>query len=219
MTPMFDIFKVVNGAIHWLQSARDFNSAHSRIMELGANAPGEYIIFDHTAGLKTPILIGATEAIEAAEARSSRSPVSRSAAESVLAAAMELVGADLGNVQILDRATNCLRIVAQKGFSPQFLTFFERVDSGGSACGAAWQRGERVIINDVKTDPVYAKEAREVMLAEGIRSLQSVPLLAGSQLIGMLSPQYRTPNIAMKVHLRISDGLASEFAQQIANGL
>jgi GAF domain-containing protein len=211
MTPMFDIFRVVDGAVRWLQSAGDFDSARSRVMELGADAPGEYIIFDHTVGLKTPILIGA------AEERSSRSPVSRSTAESVLVAAMELVGADLGNVQILDRATTSLRIVAQKGFSPQFLTFFDTVDCGGSACGAAWQRGKRVIINDVKTDPVYAKEAREVMLAEGIRSLQSIPLFAGSQMIGMLSLQYRTPNTAKKVHLRISDRLASEFAQQIAH--
>ena len=210
MTPMFDIFKVVDGTVRWLQSAGDFSSARSRVMELGADAPGEYIIFDHTVGLKTAILIGA------AEERSSRLPVSRSTAESVLVAAMELVGADLGNVQILDRATTSLRIVAQKGFSPQFLTFFDTVDCGGSACGAAWQRGERVIIDDVKTDPVYSKEAREVMLAEGIRSLQSIPLFAGSQMIGMLSLQYRTPNTAKKVHLRISDRLASEFAQQIA---
>jgi hypothetical protein len=39
----------------------------------------------------------------------------------VLAASMELLRADKGNVQLYDRATNKLNIVAQIGFDPNLL--------------------------------------------------------------------------------------------------
>jgi hypothetical protein len=55
----------------------------------------------------------------------------------VLDGALKLSAADRGNVQIVDPVTGSLRIVAQHGFSAEFLDYFAAVDDERSACGRA----------------------------------------------------------------------------------
>src|ERR1700741_4077225 len=81
--------------------------------------------------------------------------------ESVLACALscslELSGADLGNIQLMDWRTGELVIAAQHGFDDEFLNFFRRVRAeDGSACGRAMRTRHPVAIVDVLFDPEFA---------------------------------------------------------------
>ena len=69
----------------------------------------------------------------------------------ILDAAIEITGAQMGNIQLLE--ADVLRITAQRGFERPFLEFFASVHGDQAACGAALQRAERVIVDDVVTSP------------------------------------------------------------------
>jgi len=128
-----------------------------------------------------------------------------SALSEVVAHAMEMTGADMGNLQMLDHQTNNLYIAAQSGFSKQFLEFFDRVPHNQGACGTALSRGERVIVDDVAEDPIFrGTNSKEIVLGEGVRAVQSIPLTTASgKLVGVLSTHFRAPNpcAAQKFHL------------------
>lgn len=114
--------------------------------------------------------------------------------EQVVDAAIEIVGADMGNIQLF--RNGMLRIVCQRGFKSPFLDFFDSVEHGTAACGTALQRGERVIVDDVSESAIFAGTvAREVMLEAGAYSVQSTPLLSRSgRVLGMLSTHYHQPH-------------------------
>ena len=77
--------------------------------------------------------------------------------EQVLDSAIELQGADFGNVQLYEPESGSLRIVAHRGVRAEFLKHFASVDANDtSACGIALKRGQRVIIEDVTHDALYA---------------------------------------------------------------
>src|SRR5262249_34099023 len=113
----------------------------------------------------------------------------------IVDAAIAVTGADMGNIQLLDRDSGALKIVANRGFERPFLEFFDAVHDGKAACGTAMQSGKRVIIEDVAASPVFAgKPALAVVLAAGVRAVQSTPLVSRSgHLVGMLSTHYRVP--------------------------
>ena len=135
----------------------------------------------------------------------------------VVAKAIEMSGADMGNLQVLDHRTGSLHITAHRGFSKQFLEFFARVQHNQCACGTALSSGQRVIVDDVADDPIFrGTEAKEVILAEGIRAVQSVPLTTISgQLVGVLSTHFRIPRPSRQRLFQISEAFAQEVAELI----
>lgn len=137
--------------------------------------------------------------------------------ELILDAAMTITGADMGNVQLLDLASGTLKIMAQRGFEPRFLEFFDAVDEGQAACGAALARGERVVIEDVARSPIFiGTPALEVMLEAGARSVQSTPLFSRTgRLLGVFSTHYRVPHLPGKPDLWLLDLLARQAADFI----
>jgi hypothetical protein len=61
-----------------------------------------------------------------------------------------LLGANKGNIQVLDAKQGVLKIVASRGFKQDFLDCFSEVSAAdGSACGKALQSGNRIVIEDV----------------------------------------------------------------------
>ena len=108
--------------------------------------------------------------------------------------ALALLGAERGNVQLLDPATGSLTIAAQCGFRAEFLEYFAVVNDARSACGRAARGGIPVLITDVTTDPAFAPH-REAAAAAGFRAVQSTPLIdATGTLLGVLSTHYREPH-------------------------
>lgn len=78
-----------------------------------------------------------------------QAPTLRAGLDEMLAATIELLGADMGNVQMLDSKRGVLQIEAQRGFQQPFLDFFREVSmTNDSACGRALRSGERIIIEE-----------------------------------------------------------------------
>jgi PAS domain S-box-containing protein len=135
----------------------------------------------------------------------------------IVDAAIAVTGADMGNIQLLDRDSDALKIVAHRGFEGPFLEFFNAVHGGQSACGTAMRTGKRVIIEDIAASPVFVGTAAlEVMLAAGARAVQSTPLVSRSgRLVGMLSTHYRAPRRPTDRDLHLVDLLARQAADCI----
>ena len=58
--------------------------------------------------------------------------------------AIEVAGADKGTLQRLDAESGCLKMVASRGFSDEFLKYFETVDPNtNTTCAAALKRRMR----------------------------------------------------------------------------
>lgn len=137
--------------------------------------------------------------------------------EEILEATIELLNADFGNVQLFNQQSKALEIVAQRGFKQDFLDHFSNVNKESAACGRAMRQGERVIIEDVKSDPSFAPH-RHIAASAGFRAVQSTPLFSRSgEVLGMISSHFRQPHRPSEHELRFIDlygHLAAEFIER-----
>src|SRR5262249_52792820 len=110
--------------------------------------------------------------------------------DEMLRAIIELLGADKGGVQLLN-TEGALTVMAQRGFDDESLQFFYSVTAEDeSAGGRALKLGDRIIIEDVETDPLYER-LRPVARAAGYRAVVSTPLVAGDgSPLGMLTTHF-----------------------------
>ena len=144
-----------------------------------------------------------------------KTPCPQDLLDPVLKMAVEVTGADMGNIQVLDGAEGVLRIKAQRGFKRPFLDFFARVQDGpGSSCGAAMQLAEPVIVEDVRISPIFAGTASlDVLLDAGVQACQSTPVVSpAGQVVGMLSTHYRKPMRPTDRDLELIGQLAAQAA-------
>ena len=134
--------------------------------------------------------------------------------EEIVAVAIEITGADKGNIQLLD--DGILRIVAQQNFDQPFLDFFNEVHDGRAACGVALKQGGRVVIEDVAGSDVYDDAARKTMLDAQACGVQSTPLVTRSgEILGMFSTHYARAGAVPERDLRWIDLLARQAADLI----
>jgi PAS domain S-box-containing protein len=133
--------------------------------------------------------------------------------DEMISATIELLGADMGNVQILDPQHGVLHIRAQRGFRPDFLDFFREVSAADdSACGRALRSGQRTVIEDVEADPEYAPY-RAMAAAAGYRAVQSTPLIGrDGRPLGMISTHFRSVHRPDEQELRRLDLYARQAA-------
>jgi PAS domain S-box-containing protein len=127
----------------------------------------------------------------------------------ILDAAIEVTEADFGNIQLLDQGL--LRIVTQRGFSKEFLDFFDGVSHDSTAvCGAALSSRYRVIVEDVRSDELFrGTSARGILLRAGVLAVQSTPLVGTSgEVYGMLSTHFLRSHRPNERALRYLDLLA-----------
>jgi PAS domain S-box-containing protein len=135
--------------------------------------------------------------------------------EEVLDATIALLNADFGNVQLHDAASGTLKIVAQRGFKQEFLDYFNSVHEGTASCGAALERRERVIIEDVLTDPLFAPHLHIVVPA-GYRAVQSTPLISrAGEMLGIISTHFRQPHRPSERELRLIDLYAHQTTEMV----
>ncbi len=135
--------------------------------------------------------------------------------DEALGAIIALQGADFGNVQLYNPESQALEIVAHHGFPPDFLDYFSRVHEDSAACGRALRQGERVIIEDVETDPGFAPH-RQIAASTGFRAVQSTPLFDRSgEVFGMVSTHFRRPHRPSERDLRLTDLYARQAAEII----
>jgi PAS domain S-box-containing protein len=129
--------------------------------------------------------------------------------------AVAIMKADKGTLQLLER--DRLRIVAHHGHERPFLDHFAAAENVASVCGEATRRGERVIVPDVETSPIFSgTPSLPVMRAAGVRAVQSTPLLTrGGRLLGILTTQWAAPHTADERSLWRLDLLARQAADLI----
>jgi PAS domain S-box-containing protein len=137
--------------------------------------------------------------------------------QEILEAAITITGADKGNVQLLDPETGMLMIVAQKNFKRPFLEFFAYVDAGdATACGAALEQAERVVVVDICESPVFDEETAAVLLAEDLHAVQSTPLVSRTgHLLGIISTHFCRVHAPAERELRHIDILARQASDMI----
>ena len=109
----------------------------------------------------------------------------------MLSAVIELLGADKGNVQLLDASRQVLTIAAQQGFEQPFLEFFREVSAEvDSASGRALRFGQRIVIEDVEADEGFRPFRRHAAEA-GFRAVQSTPIIGSDgKPLGVLSAHF-----------------------------
>jgi PAS domain S-box-containing protein len=112
--------------------------------------------------------------------------------DEMLAAVVELLGADKGVVQLFNHKRAVLEIAAQRGFKQDFLEFFGRVsEDQDSASARALRSTERVVIGDIEADARYAS-FRDAARAAGYRAIISSPLIGKSgAVLGIISMHFR----------------------------
>ena len=135
--------------------------------------------------------------------------------DEMLGALIELMGADKGNIQLMDLQRPVLKIVVQRGFQQDFLDFFHEVSvDDDSACGRALRTGERIVIEDIEEDALYAP-LREVARAADYRAVVSAPLVdVDGKPMGMVSTHFKGVHRPTEQDLRRLDlyvRLAADF--------
>ncbi|QEC66350.1 PAS domain S-box protein [Panacibacter ginsenosidivorans] len=116
--------------------------------------------------------------------------------EEILNTAMQLMGADKGNIQFFDSEKQVLTIAAQKGFDKKFLDYFKEVSANDeSACGRALKTKRQIVIEDTERDALFAPH-RVIARNSRFRSVLSTPLMGQDGLpIGMISIHFSSPVI------------------------
>lgn len=140
--------------------------------------------------------------------------------QEILEAAIALLHADMGNLQIYDPQEQSLKIVAQFGFKQEFLDFFRTVTATVTAevavCGTSIRERHRVIVEDIQTDPRF-EHLRVVAEKAGYRAVQSTPLFSHSgEILGVLSTHFRHPHRLSERELRLLDLYARQAAELIS---
>ena len=116
------------------------------------------------------------------------------ALQKVLEVAVALLKADKGNVLLFEEAQKELRLANSIGFSREFHERFAVLPSDSpTACGRAFQRQERVVVEDIFADPDFSKLGEKTQ-EFGFAAVQSTPLRGrNGRPFGILSTHYDRP--------------------------
>jgi signal transduction histidine kinase len=144
--------------------------------------------------------------------------------DEILSAIIEQLGADKGNIQLLDKSTNVLTIALHRGFHQPFLDFFREVSArDDSACGRALRSGRAVVIEDIEADAPYAP-FRSVARAAGYRAVVSAPITGSdARPLGVISAHFAAVHRptdrelhALEVYARQAADLIQRYGKQDA---
>ena len=137
--------------------------------------------------------------------------------DEVLRVAIEITGADKGNIQLLDNETRALTLATQSGFKEPFVEFFETVNTGDTACGVALLTKQRVIVEDITESEIYAgTPSLTAMLEADVLAVQSVPLMSSSgKVLGIVSTHFRNAHRPTEQELRLMDLLVRQTADYL----
>ena len=131
----------------------------------------------------------------------------------VLDAVIELQNADFGTVQLCDRASDRLNVVASRGFGAEVTGYFDGLEDQ-HICRDSQVRRERLIIDDVEADPSYLPHRKWAMEVAGYRAMQLTPLFdRAGVFLGILSTYFRQPHRPSGRDLRLTDLYARQAAE------
>ena len=129
-----------------------------------------------------------------------------SMAGNVLASALELLRADKGMIHLYDPEKQLLVLTSHIGFNQRELSnHFQQVPLKSSCWGMAFQRAERVIINNIATDPLCS-HLTAVPGMSNVVTAHSMPLFRVDRAVfGVLTTYHTTPHILSVEELHFID--------------
>ncbi|HKS09557.1 MAG TPA: ATP-binding protein [Pyrinomonadaceae bacterium] len=134
----------------------------------------------------------------------------------ILSVAIEISGADKGNIQLLDPGSGLLDKTTESGFDPSFAEVF--VDGAKpSASGVAFETQQRVIVEDVRKSALFVgSPSLTAMNKAGVRAVQSTPLVSSAgNVLGVISTHFNTTCRPTEQEMRLMDLLARQAADYL----
>lgn len=136
----------------------------------------------------------------------------------IVDSAVDITGADFGNIQLLDPESHQLKIMAHQGFPKWWLDYWNTVSEGQGTCGTALEKGKRIIVEDVENNPIFNGETLDIQLKAGVRAVQSTPIMTRTgKPLGMFSTHYKNPHRPNQREIQLLDLLASQIADIVEN--
>lgn len=138
--------------------------------------------------------------------------------DSIVETAVAVSGADGGALQLYDRHSNRLVLVAVNRLDQSLFDAFRSLrPEDAPASGRALVAKDRVVVEDVAEDAIYQGTAlRDILLDAGVRALQSTPLLSRSgRLWGVVTIYRNRPTLSSRWALRLLDLLCGQIADFI----
>src|SRR5690349_9045891 len=137
--------------------------------------------------------------------------------EEILDVALEITGADKGNVQLLNQDSDTLHLVTQIGFEAPFVELFESFNNGDSACGVALKSKQRVVVENVNESEIYVgKPSLQAMHDADVLAVESVPLVSSEgKVLGIISTHFNHAHRPSEQELRLMDLLARQTADYL----
>jgi len=136
--------------------------------------------------------------------------------QEILKVAIDISGADKGNIQLIDPASGLLNITNESGFNPEFIEFFS--DGGQpAACSVALETQQRVIVEDVRQSALFVgSPSLGVMNKAGVRAVQSTPLVSSAgHVLGVISTHFSNTRRPTEQEQRLMDLLARQAADYL----
>ena len=129
-------------------------------------------------------------------------------------AAMAVTRGDMATVQIVSREG--LKLAGSRGIKPDVARYFDIVRADECSCGRVLQTREPVIVDDVRSSPLFVGAARAKVLEAGTLSVVSMPILSRQgRLLGVVTPHRRTTGRPDAAALRRLEWLAGQAAHVI----
>lgn len=137
--------------------------------------------------------------------------------DETLAAAIALMRADGGTLQLLDETTQELVLLTTRGFSQTMVDYFDRVSAlSNTSCSVALSQGDRCFLDFEVPESEDPHGTLRMHVEAGYRSGQSTPLISRSgKLIGMVSTFWQAQHRPSPRELRFLDLLARQAADLI----
>ncbi len=138
--------------------------------------------------------------------------------DALLDSALDCMNTGSGDLHAVDRVRGDLRLERHRGLTSEFIHFFDTRDRPTAASRVASHRKARVVIADVATDQVFTdRMERLIILATGICSMQSSPLLTSGRLLAMVSTYHavagQVPTTAQHSRLDAITGQAAAWLE------
>jgi PAS domain S-box-containing protein len=140
--------------------------------------------------------------------------------DEIVETAIGIAGANKGIIQLFDQTSGTLKIAAQRGFEDPFLEHFACVSAStsGSASGIALKSRERVVVDDVTQNEIFAgTPSLNVLLDAGVRAGVWAPLISSSiKIFGVLSVHFNEPHRPGERELQLLDLLMRQASGYLA---
>lgn len=137
--------------------------------------------------------------------------------DEILDAAISIMEADAGTVQLFDQNKQELLLLTTRGFDRKMTEYFSRVDArSGTTCGIALLTGERAFVNFDAPGMIDKDGTLKMHREAGYVSAQSTPLITRSgKPIGMISTHWRKHYKPTEREFRFFDLLVRQIADLV----